>query len=238
MNERNNERCCRNCVFAERPAERWLRAILSRWPGLLLCFHCVRAPGRMCEVGAHHVCANFCPRPRPVRRAEARESDDDDIRYIPLTRGMHAIVDAADYAELSRYKWYALAPSSNGRFYAVRKEKGRTVLMHRQIMDPPDGMVVDHIDGNSLHNRRGNLRTCTPFQNAQNQRRSKRGQSRFVGLHRVGDKWETTVAYNGRSYYVGRFDDEVEAAKARDAKKLELAGEFAGLNFPEKADAQ
>jgi hypothetical protein len=237
MNEPKPKRCCGNCAFAERPTTRWLRIILSRWPGLLICFHCPKAPGEMCEVAAHHSCPNYRPRRRPVVRTEPPQPESDDVRYIPLTQGKHAIVDAADYPELSRYKWYALAPSRDGRFYAVRKEKGQTVLMHRQIMNPPDGMVVDHIDGNSLYNRRRNLRICTPFQNAQNQRRPKRGESKFVGVYRVGDKWEASVGHRGRTYYVGRFDDEVEAAKARDAKKLELAGEYAGLNFPPEADA-
>ena len=56
-----------------------------------------------------------------------------------------------------------------------------------------------------------------------------------LGVHRVGDKWEASVGHRGRGHYVGRFDDEEEAAKARDREKLELAGEFAALNFPEEA---
>lgn len=97
-------------------------------------------------------------------------------------------------------------------------------------------MAVDHLDGNNLDNRRCNLRICTPFETAQNQHRPRRGTSQFLGVRRAGDKWDALVGHQGRTHYVGRFDDEVEAAKARDAKKLELAGEYAGLNFPPESD--
>lgn len=237
MNESRTKRCCRNCVFAERPTSRWLRIILSRWPGLLLCFHCAAAPGQMCEVMAEGQCPNFRRRRGPVVRVDPPEPPNDDIRYISLTQGKHAIVDAADYPELSRYRWCISPTAGGGQAYAYRRHKGHPVYMHRQIMKPPPGMVVDHINGNSLDNRRCNLRICTRSQNAQNRRWHGPRKHRFVGVHPVGDKWEAVVAYKGRKYQVGTFDDEVEAAKARDAKKLELAGEFASLNFPPEDEA-
>lgn len=233
MSEPESKRCCRNCVFAERPQGRLLRVILARWPALLLCFCCARAPGQMCAVMGEFGCANFRRKRRPTVRVEPPRPPSDDVRYIPLTRGRHAIVDAADYPELSKHKWYTQCAGRGRHPYACRKAKDRDLIyMHRQIMKPPPGKEVDHIDGNTLNNRRSNLRVCTRLQNAQNRRRYTPRRSRFTGVYPSGDKWAAEVTHARRVYYLGQFDDEIEAAKAWDRKKFELAGEFARLNFP------
>jgi len=146
------QRCCANCVFGERLRTRWLRVILTRWPGLLVCFHKAGADGEISEVIATGTCRNFRARRAPTVRSAPRESPDPAIRYISLTRGKHAIVDAADYPALARYKWYAQRTDRCSTFYACRNHKGRAISMHRQIMKPPKGMVVDHINGNGLDN--------------------------------------------------------------------------------------
>jgi hypothetical protein len=99
-------------------------------------------------------------------------------------------------------------------------------------MKPPKGYLVDHIDLNTLNNRRCNLRVCTQEQNLVH-RGPKGGSSRFVGVHRCGKKWRAGVSRQGVYHYLGLFDDEVEAAKARDRKAVEVHGPYAYLNFPE-----
>ncbi|MEN6577441.1 MAG: HNH endonuclease [Phycisphaerales bacterium] len=99
-------------------------------------------------------------------------------------------------------------------------------------MRPHKGRVVHHIDGNGLNNRCDNLQVCTPRQHLAG-RGPCGGVSRFVGVYRHGDKWEARIRCHGKVYYLGYFDDEVEAAKARDRKTYELHGKFAYLNFPE-----
>jgi len=79
------------------------------------------------------------------------------------------------------------------------------------------------------------MRNCTRLQNLQN-RYWKAGRSRYRGVSPHGDKWIALVGYKGETIYVGLFDDEVEAAKARDRKAYELAGEFAWLNFPDEIE--
>ncbi|NLZ05898.1 MAG: hypothetical protein GXY19_12050 [Phycisphaerae bacterium] len=66
-------------------------------------------------------------------------------------------------------------------------------------------------------------------------KRRRPGKSQFRGVFPHGDKWQAAVSYRGGSKCLGLFDEEVEAAKARDRKAYELAGEFAVLNFPEEA---
>ncbi len=232
--KRQRERCCANCVFGERLRTRWLRVILTRWPGLLVCFHKAGADGELSEVIATGTCRNFVARPDRGGQVESVHSRGATVRYIRLTRGKHAIVDAADDPALARHKWQAQVRRDGRTCYAVRASGRQTVMMHREIMKPPKGMVVDHINGNGLDNRRCNLRICTQAQNMQNKRIGPIGRSRFRGVSPLGDKWQATVRYRGRNNYVGLFDDEVEAAKARDRKAFELAGEFAVLNFPEE----
>jgi len=110
--------------------------------------------------------------------------------------------------------------------------------MHREIMQPLPGLVVDHIDGNGFNIRRGNMRNCTNQQNMQNLRKSPRAGSRYKGVYY--DKRRRTfsakICHNGRSHHLGTFATEVEAAKAYDRKALELFGEFARLNFPQEVE--
>lgn len=105
--------------------------------------------------------------------------------------------------------------------------------MHREIMKTPPGMVAHHINRNGLDNREANMRNCTRLQSLQS-RYWKVGRSQYRGVSPQGDKWMALVGYKGETIYVGLFEDELEAAKARDRKAYELVGEFAWLNFPDE----
>jgi len=206
---------------------------------MLLCTNHPTEPGTLQEVLPIGTCRNFKakswlpPRARPVRSLPTRTSEgsDPNVRRIPLGNGLFATVDAADYKKLSKYRWYA---SPHGHVvYARCREKGKDMYMHRMIMRPRRGYVVDHIDHNGLNNRRCNLRVCTPRENQAN-RGPCGGTSRFVGVWRNRDnKWQAGIQCRGVHYYLGVYDDEVEAAQARDRKAYELHGERAYLNFPE-----
>ncbi len=230
-----SERRCGNCAYAQRFRTRWLRIILARWPGLLFCFQHPDAPGEISEVVPSGTCPNFLARSGRGKQVASVHSPDATVRYIPLTRGRYAIVDAEDYPALAKHKWYAQLSTNGAVCYAVRNVGRKTIMMHREIMKPPAGFVVDHINHNGADNRRCNLRVCTQAQNIQNKRTRLAGQSRFRGVSPRGDKWQAAVRYQGKTHYVGLYDDEVEAAQARDRKAIELAGEFAVLNFPPAA---
>lgn len=157
------------------------------------------------------------------------------FRRIPLTRGKYAIVDPEDYARLSRHKWYVHA--SWGTYYAAysRCENGkqRHYYMHRIITGAADDMVVDHINGNGLDNRRANLRAATRVQNRWNRRKRRVGSSRYKGVDRYAakGKWRARISLDKKKIHLGYFSTEVEAARAYDEAARRYHGEFASPNF-------
>lgn len=146
-----------------------------------------------------------------------------DAVSIPVGAGKFAIVDPADADLVSRHNW------NHTTRYATTWLDGRLVLMHRLLMSPPDGMVVDHKDGDGLNNQRYNLRICSHQQNMCNRVNTIR-TSRFKGVHFRRDAWHAQISVNGEKIKLGCFTSEVKAARAYDRAAKELHGEFAKTN--------
>jgi len=177
-------------------------------------------------------CRNFRVE-KKILRPKVKQPENDEIRFIPLTQRKFAIVDAADYERLKKYKWYASKRKYTS--YAYRWENQKPIAMHREVINVPDGMLVDHIDHNGLNNRMTNLRPCKAFQNAANTP-AKGGTSKYKGVHwsKSNKKWMARITFRRKEHNLGSFDSEIDAAKAYDKKAAELLGEFAYLNFPDR----
>lgn len=158
------------------------------------------------------------------------------MKTISLTKGMVTTVDDIDYEVLSQWKWHY-----GGHGYAAREQhlgmkEGRklrkTVLMHRVIMEAPDGMDVDHKNDNKLNNCRSNLRICTRSQNMANKKLKKRRHELPMGVSynqspRSKQPYATRVFKEGKSYFCGNHYTLPEAVKAYKIKKKELFGDYA-----------
>lgn len=161
------------------------------------------------------------------------------MKQIPLPKGLFATVDECDYQELAKHKW-GLARRKRityaRRFERVETPNGakyRTVLMHRQIMSPPDGMDIDHKNSDGLCNCRENLRVCTRSQNNQNARKRSDTTQRYKGIYTTWNgKFAARLWDKYLKIHIGVYDTPELAARAYDRKAKELFGEFAKLNFP------
>ena len=95
-----------------------------------------------------------------------------EIKAIPLTQGFATVVDLEDFLKFGKYKWYAKFSTGKTPYAArsVRKNgHTKTIRLHREIMNAPFDMEVDHKNGDTLDNRRScNLRVVTKQKNLEN----------------------------------------------------------------------
>ena len=161
-----------------------------------------------------------------------------DTCLVALTKGETAAVDASDRVLVAQFNWCAAKVNASG-LYAYRHVAGTksVMYMHRLIADPASGMWVDHIDGDTLNNRRSNLRTCTAQQNQWNQKPRTSGSSHFKGVcwSKQYGMWRVSIRASGKCIHVGKFSNEIDAALAYDLAADEHFGEFAWLNFPKES---
>ncbi len=161
-------------------------------------------------------------------------------REIKLSKGYKAIVDDEDYEELSKYKW--CCNIIDGKYpHAERKIKNKNIKscqkaisISRQIMKAPKGMIVDHMNHNTLDNQRCNLRICTNAENIRNQIRQKRKTSSiYKGVYRSKNdrKWRSKIKFNSKEILLGSFKTEIGAACMYNMAARKYFGEFANLNI-------
>ena len=154
---------------------------------------------------------------------------------IPLTKGVHSIIDTEDLPKIKGLSWHAGWVKTSQRY---RAEAGATingkrviVRMHRVIMglEYGDKRVVDHVDGNQLDNRKNNLRICNRSNNGMNRGKNRNNKSGLKGVSwdRFRVKWVAQLMVNGKHVFVGRFYTKEEAYDAYCEAARRINGEFA-----------
>lgn len=105
--------------------------------------------------------------------------------------------------------------------------------LHRLIMNASGSVQVDHINGDGTDNRRNNLRIATPSQNMANTGKHSHNKSGYKGVskRKDRDKWRAQITKDRKVYWLGDFDNEVDAAIAYDVAASKHHGDFAYLNF-------
>ncbi len=160
-----------------------------------------------------------------------------DIIRIQLSVEHSTIVDPDTFKrlQLDVGTWKPQVHKKARKVYAV--SGGRVPeYLHRLIMGAQKGQIVDHINGNSLDNRKCNLRFATAKQNSVNSKARKNNLSGHKGVswNVACRKWMAIIMNSGKRYYLGVFTHKDRAAMAYDRAALFLHGEFAGLNFEDK----
>lgn len=134
------------------------------------------------------------------------------MKTIQLTKGLQTFVDDADFEWLSQWKWCSM--TSRDKFYGARNIHQREgsphlVLLHRQILglEKGDGLTGDHINGNTLDNRRENLRIATYMENGRNRGKQANNTSGFKGVswHKRNRKWWAQIQVDGKHFSLGFF---------------------------------
>jgi hypothetical protein len=162
---------------------------------------------------------------------------------LALSKGYVATIDDAD-AHLARFKWFAVTPYP-GLVYAVRRRPkdeiaaspgSPKISLHRQLLGVLGSVQVDHINGDTLDNRRDNLRLASSTENGSNRSLNRNSTSGYKGVTWVKARgnWRANIKVNGKPISLGVYDDPVEAARAYDKAAIELHGAFAKPNFPDK----
>lgn len=156
------------------------------------------------------------------------------MKSIPLTRGYVAKVDDRDFERLSRFRWHAKT-KAGGKVYAVRMNTGRHPLVIQMHADVLGEKWADHKNGDTLDNRRENLRRASPKTNSANIR-VVRARSGFKGVtfrpasKRRGAVWTAMVNVDGKGVWGGNWPTAHEAAEAYDRLAVSHFGEFAATN--------
>lgn len=167
---------------------------------------------------------------------------------IPLTQDQVTLVDDEDFILLTKRKWCAWYNRSSSSYYAktalIECGVKKVVSLHRYLLEVNDPKLhVDHINGDTLDNRRINLRVCTAAQNTKNHTKpNKFNKSGYRGVCWSKDKqkWKAYItAPVGKHKHLGYYDNIIEAAKAFNEAAIKHYGEFHGkLNiFDERNSA-
>lgn len=157
------------------------------------------------------------------------------MKKIKLSKGKVALIDDEDFEYLSKYKWYANEDNKTGKYYAKRaiyiNGKQVKIPMQRVILNAPFNMEIDHINGNTLDNRRTNLRICTHAQNCKNCIR-KKGVSKYRGVYwyKNTKRWKSQISIDNKRISLGYYKNEIDAAIAYNLAAMKYHREFAVLN--------
>lgn len=148
--------------------------------------------------------------------------------------GREVLFDEQDRALVESMEWRLSSPRP--KQYVQKSvfnpdHKRICLRLHRLILDAPEGMVVDHINGDTLDNRRSNLRVCTQAQNLLNRKMHCNNRSGYKGVyHDPGCRlrpWRAEIRSNRKRVRLGLFETPEEAHAAYVKAAHRLHGEFA-----------
>jgi hypothetical protein len=176
---------------------------------------------------------------KPHPRVRVTQPQDPSYRIIPLTQNKVALVDTEDYEWASQWNWYAQWNECTKSYYAGRNPRvgdppNTPQHLHTALLRVSPERVVDHRNGDTLDDRKHNLRECSTLQNSRNRMRSRNNKTGLKGVHfeTSSGKWKAQIGVAWKRYNLGRYDTVEAAGRAYDEAAIKHFGEFARLNFP------
>lgn len=152
------------------------------------------------------------------------------MKKIKLTKNYHALVSDIDYKTINSLKWRVLTTKDPRHTYAISSTKKSYILMHRLIKQCPDGVVIDHKNGNTLDNRRSNLRIATLTQNGANRIKSKNSTTGYKGVtyFKLHPKkpYRAQIKHKGKVKHIGCYETAAQAHSAYLLESKKLHGKF------------
>lgn len=143
-----------------------------------------------------------------IKKANEYVINGDDVEVLYYDRNHYPkgtfLISLSDLEKVKKYHW---TEANTGYINAHCRGK-KNLLLHRYLMDCPDGLVVDHINHNRKDNRRSNLRICTQKENVANTE-WKPGQSGVRGIRRDNGFWRVVI----KNKYIGCSPDLEEAKR-------------------------
>ena len=150
-----------------------------------------------------------------------------------IIKDVEVLIDKEDMGKIEVVKWLLCFDKSINNYYIQGHERSnwrnrKNIKLHRLIMDCPDGMVVDHINRNTLDNRKQNLRICTHRDNANNKGEYKNNKTGHKHIFKdiKTDRYVCQVKVDGRVKHVKSSKNIDVVIKARDefyVKNLDIA---------------
>lgn len=177
--------------------------------------------------------------PKPVKRRKALRCDIlGEVAHVHIA-GKVCIMDTEDVHVFDGWTPHVTKAGYVEVFGSYTQKPRYCDFVHRLVMKVAPGQPIDHINGNTLDNRKANLRRCSPNENMHNARKNRMGTNPYKGIRQYTGRplrkpWTAQICVNGRRYSLGCFMTAEEAARAYNDKALELSGPFARLNVIER----
>ena len=163
-----------------------------------------------------------------------RISEDGKTGIIELNNSdSPVLIDVKDLEVALQYHWYKDCsgyPQANP--WNAKQKKKEHIRLHRLLMNPPNGMVVDHINHNKLDNRRSNLRLCSQQENSFNQSLNSKNMTGYKGVVKCksSGRYHAFIKKNQKTRFLGSYETKEEAAQVRASAAFSLFGEFTNPN--------
>ena len=149
------------------------------------------------------------------------------MKTIKINLGQKIVIDDEDFEKVSQHTWSTWHIYRRGKYeWGCPKAtiKNRSITLSRFIMNPPQGLQIDHIDRDRFNNQKSNLRICSNSINGHNRGMLKSNTTGVVGAYydKYHKKFRAEIRFNDEKMFIGYFETVDEAGLAYLEKKKEL----------------